>query len=851
MLGIDIIILLIPLISFLCYLFILGILLTSSSNRISKSYTFYVLSMLIWSFGSFMMRTNLPPSVLFWNRVLCVGLILMPVLFYHFTIIYTETSARKNKLYFGYVCAGVLLLLNFLGRIIVSANVENYEIIYELGPAAIITATWSVGYLVLSLLNIILKVKVKEISFNRVKYIILGIVLMIAGGVLNLSSELGKYPLDIVANTLNALFVAFSIYKYKFLEIKLIVRKGLAYSLYTLILTGIYIIAVFALQTLIIEKLNWINGSTFITTLILAVLLALIFHPVKGYIQKWIDKIFYKVTLDNQLLLKNFSKEINNKLNLNELIYSLMNAVKTGLNSKEVYVILLNEKHENQYYFSENSIANLKEFRFSNSHPIIQWFKDTKYILTMPEIDTMPQFTSLWSVEKKLLKSMKTEFIAPITLRENLLGLVLVAEKISEDSYSQEKLDLLFTLLNNAAIVIENAKLYVLAKEQAITDGLTKLYNHRYFHEILEDLVDQHYNDIFSVAILDVDLFKVYNDIYGHSAGDKALVGIANVIKSVCSEKDIIARYGGEEFAIIFPDVNEDESLAVVEKIRKAIESSTATQDNNFEIITISAGITTLHADSHSAEEIIQHADKAMYSAKKNGRNQCVKYSSINLNNNKIENITAYEMEENIRMAHLHSIYALAATIDAKDHYTYGHSENVARYAVMLGKEAGFSKEKISIVKSAGLLHDIGKIGIPEYILSKQSRLTDEEYEIIKKHVDISVTIIKHIPSLTEVIPAILGHHEKFDGTGYPRGLKGENIPIEGICLCIVDAFDAMTTDRPYRKAYTIEEAIAELSKMANKQFDPVLTDKFIQLYKDGKLNSVSMEGKLWRIMKY
>jgi putative nucleotidyltransferase with HDIG domain len=193
-------------------------------------------------------------------------------------------------------------------------------------------------------------------------------------------------------------------------------------------------------------------------------------------------------------------------------------------------------------------------------------------------------------------------------------------------------------------------------------------------------------------------------------------------------------------------------------------------------------------------------------------------------------------MQGSIRSEYFSAIYALAATIDAKDHYTYGHSENVSGYAVALAEAAGFDAEKTDIVKNAGLLHDIGKVGIPESILTKPDKLTEEEYDIMKRHVDISISIIKHVPGLIKVIPAIMGHHERYDGKGYPRGIVGENIPIEPRCLCIVDAFDAMTTDRPYRKALSVDQAVYELRLYSGTQFDPQLVEFFVKLFEEGKI---------------
>lgn len=825
---------LIPLVSFLCYFVLLMILLGSRKSKIARYYSFYIVSMIVWSFGSFVMRTNFPPSALFWNRILCTGLISMPVTFYHFTLVLTETTNQKRKLYFGYISAFVLLICNFSGQVMKGAYVRNNVFYYSLGPVASVVAIWSICYLILAFINILDTVKSNKIPFPRVKYILVGLTLVIAGGMLNLLPSLGKYPLDIVSNTINAIFIAYSIYRYRFLEIKFIVRKGLAYSVYTLLLSGVYIITIFAVQ----QVLSRLMGYTTITiTLVMAVILAMVFQPFKSHLQHWIDRIFYKEKLNHQTILKDFSKIINNVLNLDELTDSLLYAIENGLQPDKAYLVLREGKDEYSLFHSMIQESWAKDIKYTANHPILQWFAQGKTLLTIEDIESSPFFTGLWSMEKRQLYNLKTELIVPMRLREQLIGLLILTEKKGGESYSQDEMDLLFTLANNAAVVMENAKMYEDAKYQAITDGLTKLYNHRYFHEILGKFIQEKSYEFFSVAMIDVDLFKLYNDLHGHSSGDKALERIAEVLRQSARKEDIIARYGGEEFAVIFPGIEGYESFKAIEAIRKAVESSFFSTSDSNEFLTISVGVANYPRDGKTAEEILDCADMAMYTAKKRGRNQSILYSKKDdMSYHLSDHYDVEVMQDSIKSAYFSAIYALAATIDAKDHYTYGHSENVSSYAVTLAKEVGFDEEKIDIVKNAGLLHDIGKIGVPESILTKKEALTIEEYETMKRHVDISITIIKHIPSLIKVIPAIMNHHERYDGKGYPRGIKGENIPVEARCLCIVDAFDAMTTNRPYRKAFSTEQALSELRKCSGTQFDPGLVEIFVRLFEEGKL---------------
>ena len=181
-------------------------------------------------------------------------------------------------------------------------------------------------------------------------------------------------------------------------------------------------------------------------------------------------------------------------------------------------------------------------------------------------------------------------------------------------------------------------------------------------------------------------------------------------------------------------------------------------------------------------------------------------------------------------------ISALVTAMDAKDSYTAKHSKNVARYAEILAAANEMSDKQIERIFIAGLLHDIGKIGIPDSILKKKGELTCEEYEIIKDHVEGSVEIIKHLPSMEEIIPIVEGHHERWDGKGYPKGIAGEDIPLSARCLAIADAFDAMTTDRSYRKGVPIEYAAREIAKGAGSQFDPNLANLFVYLITEHKI---------------
>jgi diguanylate cyclase (GGDEF)-like protein/putative nucleotidyltransferase with HDIG domain len=319
--------------------------------------------------------------------------------------------------------------------------------------------------------------------------------------------------------------------------------------------------------------------------------------------------------------------------------------------------------------------------------------------------------------------------------------------------------------------------------------------------------------------MLDIDLFKTYNDIYGHLAGDEVLRRIGGDINSAIRSVDLAFRYGGEEFTIILPETRLEDAYKAAERMRKTIESQTSSRAMP---ITISLGVASWPTDGVMKEEIVTRADAALYRAKQLGRNRTCLSSEVM----KTETSTTGAQLETQPKA-LSMIYALAATVDAKDHYTYGHSKKVSQYAVVLSEALGLPQDRITTIRAAGLLHDIGKIAIPDSILNKPEALTRKEWKPVKAHPELGVEILRHVIDLVNCLPAILHHHEHYDGKGYPSGLKGENIPLEARILSIADAYDAITSMRPYRKQLSPQQALDELKRCCGTQFDPELVDIF------------------------
>ncbi|HOQ37034.1 MAG TPA: diguanylate cyclase [Acetivibrio sp.] len=358
----------------------------------------------------------------------------------------------------------------------------------------------------------------------------------------------------------------------------------------------------------------------------------------------------------------------------------------------------------------------------------------------------------------------------------------------------------------------------------AYIDAVTGVYNHRYFQTKLEEGIKEieGTNGSLSLIMIDLDNFKKYNDTNGHKAGDLLLSKTAEVILKEVGKKDVVCRYGGDKFAVITNESNPENILSLIERIRKAYNDMVTSEefDRITDSATLSVGYSIYPALARNKDELIMQSDSALYQAKNLGRN------NVQLYRNVFEEIKTFFSSDEHQL--FGGLRALLGTVSAKDKYTLGHSERVMDYAVMIGRAMGLSNENLRLLKIAALLHDIGKVEIPESVLNKTEPLTQSEIEILRKHPSYSVDILEPLASIELLIDSIKYHHERYDGNGYPSGIKGKSIPLGARILCVADAFDAMLSDRPYRKGMRMDQVIAELKKNSGTQFDPDTVNAFL-----------------------
>ena len=485
------------------------------------------------------------------------------------------------------------------------------------------------------------------------------------------------------------------------------------------------------------------------------------------------------------------------------------------------------------------------------------------------------------SGDKPVLEGSASAIALPILYAEQLYG-VLYVESAERHDFAEEEVLLLNTLADLISGALHNALTFQKAQEQAITDGLTGMKTHRFLMEALsaEWKRSTRANRAFSLVLIDLDRFKFVNDFYGHLEGDIVLHRVGHLLEETCRRSDVVARYGGDEFVILMPETNIEQGRPLAEKLRATLAGDPLLHDKN---ITASFGIASFPVHGATPQELIQIADASMYLSKHQGGNAVSTAEHVDPDESKkwkrdvleaylgvtlkrlfstgpeafaeicgrleqfAQSLAATDLgdapEERpgggsrlakaapgmLRRSVVETLTALALAIDAKDHYTQGHSTKVANYAAVMAARLGLSETQVEEIQLGGMLHDIGKLGIPEAILNKTGPLDPAEWDTMKQHVSFGEQLLRPLQAISRIREMVLHHHEMYDGSGYPAGLDGDNIPMGARIISVADAYDTITSERTYKKARTSADAAAELRRCAGAQFDPVIVRVFLE----------------------
>ena len=527
---------------------------------------------------------------------------------------------------------------------------------------------------------------------------------------------------------------------------------------------------------------------------------------VAGIIALYQDITERKQNEITQKVLYNISKAANSPISLKQLYKNIHKELGTIIDTANFYIALVDEKEDKVYfpYHVDEKDDDFPILNFSTSNTL------TTYVIKTgePLLSDNSQYKEMINQGILSLKGSTTlQSIwlgVPLKIEDHVIGAMAVQSYTNPKLYTEGDIKLFEFVSSQIATAIERKRTEEKIKHLSFHDVLTGLYNRAYFEEELERYNFSRYYPL-SIVMLDVNGLKVINDTFGHQEGDRLLQHLSESLTSVSRQGDILARIGGDEFAILLPSTTSEQAHEFCERVKKVCQ-----QDKIKPIylrLNISLGHTTQEGEY-----------KDMYSF--------LKTADLNMYHDKLFNGKSREK---------HFLEAFRIVLKERDPHTSDHAERLQELALSLGERIGLSEYQLGDLKLLALLHDIGKIGIPDSILFKTYILTPSEWKKMEEHSDIGYRMAKNIPDFAPIAQDILHHHERWDGTGYPNGLKGENIPLLSRIISIVVAYDVMQSRRPYKGSISKAEALKEIKRCAGTQFDPQLVEIFLKIVQNNK----------------
>ena len=825
-------------ISVFFYAFMILTLLAGKRSRIINSFMCVLGGMLCWTLGSFLMRMEAGPSYILWYYVSLAGILFLPYFYYVFISEFMGVRmGRKSRI--PLLLMLLLFVINIPGGIILRwpdliRKNGGAHFVYKITP-------WFLLFFVVAGITIIQIFITMYRGCRRhpeyrkqIEPILVGILIIFVGNLALAVPAFSGFPIDIVSGLINAVLMLYALTRRRLFQMRRLASDGVCFGV------GVVLTVVL-----------FINLSPYLMNYIRMLLPAaseyhvLIFSFV-FLISAWLVTVLWKCLMNNVFIkkeiqqsqeLKDFSQSVSRTLRVGEILRNTVNVLKETTNAGRIYICLKDKKSgEYQAVYSNRPLNDLT-FSLKADNPVVTWLTRNEDCVVIRDFRSSTAYKSMWESEKHMFSELGIEYCAGLRQNDDLAGIIAISGD-GHRNLNHNDLAMLSSVSSVASIAIKNARLYEAAWTEARTDELTGLLNRKYFYEILDEEYEKNKEGSLALILFNIDDFKLYNQLYGNQQGDVALRKVADIIHASVGEQGYVARHSAKEFAVLMPNYDVFSARNLAESIQKQIlYMRNDSADYKLKILTVSVGISAAPYAARSAKELLDNADLAVYHVKRSGKNGIEIFDTMLKESLDEENAGKKSDHEHIYQSYESTIYALTAAIDTKDHYTFGHSNNVAYYATSLAKALNYTTEMVEIIRQAALLHDVGKIGIPEHILNKEGKLTDEEYEIMKGHVEASIGIIRHLPSLDYVIPAVIGHHERYDGNGYPRRIAGEDIPASARILCIADSFDAMTSKRCYKELMPVEKALRIIREEEGKQFDPDMAEVFIHIFREGKIH--------------
>ena len=786
----------VPVGAFLCSLFLLFCFFNTMKSRTVRSLRAVLTSCLVWTGGVILMRLQVFPGIRFWHNFALMGLLVIPVFMYAFLFSFLEITEHDALIYIY----GVLTVALVLGNAWSSTLVPAPEAVTRADGTCVYVYHATVGIWVLVALEILVLVYATYLAHckiggdlqlrKKLQPLLLGTLFILAG---NLFCQIpgNVFPFDMLGCVGMAVCMVYIMYKQYLFDFSYRVTVGAVYFLAVVVASLPLVILYHNLENV----LGSLERAVTQKLLIYIVLQCAWTVLVVAFARKRLEDILNQKQKHMVEGMREFQDRAASILNRRELFATLHDILDDAIPGWKSRIFEKNENNDGYHEMIRNGQIPLGR-------------EEAERICDIVERDEVKETPSV-----ALLKY------------DNMVCGFVYMERLRANKLNYREADCVRQMANIASGSLKNIDAYEKVYQVSIHDELTGLYNRSYCGVCLrqEGILGEERGFLY----MDMDNFKLYNDLYGEQTGDRILKWCADRIQANVENGEVF-RVGSNEFLISVPETGREPLVELAEKLTRVVQENTADKPQVMQPITFSIGVAWYPGLAADALELFQQSKRAAFYAKRNGKDQIHVYEG-NITEDNQDRETGYEQVAP-------TVYALVAAIDAKDSFTFQHSTNVSQYAVLLAQKLGVSRDDIQTVKVAGLLHDIGKIGIPESILKKAGKLTNEEYEIMKSHVEKSIEMIHYLPNMNYVIPAVVSHHERYDGKGYPRGLKGEEIPFLGRILAVCDSFDAMISKRAYKEPLSVEYAMGELEKNKGTQFDPKVADAFIELIKEGKV---------------
>jgi putative nucleotidyltransferase with HDIG domain len=809
---------LIPSIAIFTYAVLLVFVTMSRPLTPAKSaFRVYLLTMFMWVIFALIVVRGWGNQTL-WFRLMTVAISIVPLSIFNFV----QVNINKPRKWARWIYVYGLILIPitiFTPWMVISARVDATGIYYEFSYP-LITLAAIIGYALyvfcLVDLNRVFRLTDDPVQRNRLQYLMVGLWIIIITSLVNFYPPLGKYPIDVAGTAIAALVLTYAVLRHQLLDIQVVIRKSLIYTIPTTIIGAAY----FLIITLAIRTFEaFTSTEILLTSLLVAILSAIIVQPLRDRAQAWVDKLFFREKYDSNLMLQRVSRNATSFLEIDLLANMILDEIVSTLHIEKAAFFLQDNPSKEYRLITHRYLGKNANIRLRPEHPIITRLKDSEGAVSKRDFANISQSNSQWGLEKKLLDEMEAELYVPLRVQESLIGFLAIGQKRSEQPYTQDDQLTVITLANQTAVAIENARLYAveqtrrkemdslytLSRELVATDAIRTV-----LERVVEHALESIHVTFSRILIRGEDSSFVCQAVH-------PVFGLDYDLRLGQRDPRILYPYYEQSFSSDEPIVLDRTNTSLNDDEKKALylEHVQSLCICPLRIGGVPIGILLLGERRHANREPFDSDKLRLATAIADQASNAIQRARLH-----------DQLEESF----VQTVVALANTIDARDSYTSDHSERLARLATDTASELGCSVDEIQAIHWAMQLHDIGKIGTPDEILQKAGPLSNEEWELIRKHPVIGADIIAPVKRLKDVAPIIRAHHERYDGTGYPRKLKGDQIPLGARIVAVVDSYGAITDNRVYRKARTHEEAIVEIRRCMNSQFDPLVAKAFIKV---------------------